>query len=123
MRPDDRDAGRVWDMIAHGRLIAEFVRGAPYARYVADPLLRFAVERAVEIIGEAASHVSSATRSAHPEIPWQRIANQRHVLAHEYGRVEHERIWRVATELTPALVSALEQFAAPPPPPSDRDLP
>ena len=36
------------------------------------------------------------------------IAGQRRVLAHDYGRIEHDRVWEVATVHIPALIAQLE---------------
>jgi uncharacterized protein with HEPN domain len=71
-------------------------------------MLRAAVERSIEIIGEAARRVSREFQEQHPDIPWQKIIAQRHVLAHEYGEIKHERMWRVATVHIPALILQLK---------------
>jgi len=54
-----------------------------------------ATERSVEIIGEAARHVSPEFIAAHPEIPWRQIIGQRNILAHEYGQIDHEMLFRM----------------------------
>jgi len=79
-----------------------------------------AVERALEVIGEAARHVSPAYRQAHPEIPWRGIIAQRNILAHEYGEIKQERLWVVVTERIPELIALLEKLDIPSPP-SDPD--
>jgi len=71
-------------------------------------MLRAAIERHIEIIGEAAGRVSPSFRDAHPEIPWRRIIAPRNVLAHEYGEVKHELMWRVATVHVQELIAKLE---------------
>ena len=81
---------------------------------------QLAVERAMEVIGEAAGQVSEAFQQAHPEIPWRPIIAQRHVLAHDYGYVDHERIRRVATFRVEELIARLSPLI-PPPPPSIED--
>ncbi|MBU4270988.1 MAG: DUF86 domain-containing protein [Planctomycetes bacterium] len=73
-------------------------------------MMRSAVERQIEIIGEAARRISDATRQAHPEIPWRAIVGQRNVLAHEYGAVLHEAIWAVAKRRIPELIVALRRI-------------
>lgn len=73
------------------------------------------MERQIEIIGEAARHVSKPFRDAHPEIVWKGITGQRHVLAHEYGEILDERVWRVATVHVPTLIEQLRPLIPPPP--------
>lgn len=77
--------------------------------------MKLAVERSLEIIGEAASRVSNEFRDAHPEISWKGMKGLRNVLIHEYGEIKHERIWVVATERVPDLIKLLEKLVPPPP--------
>jgi uncharacterized protein with HEPN domain len=84
-------------------------------------MLRYAVERQIHVIGEAARRVSDTFSGNHPEIPWKGIIGLRNVLAHEYGEVLVERIWRVATERLPELVRALDPLI--PKPPTEHDPP
>ncbi len=116
MLPEKRDAGYLWDMLEAARNAQEFTTGATYHQYLQEKKLRLAVERAVEIIGEAATKVSKKFRDAHPEIPWQMIINQRHVIVHEYGELEDELIWKVATAFAPELIEKLEKLIPPLPP-------
>jgi len=114
MQPESKDAGFLWDMLDAARAVKEFVAGGSFEDYTADRKLRGAVERHIEIIGEAAGRVSRAFREAHPEIPWKRIIAQRHVLVHEYGEIEDQLLWRVATERIPDLIRMLEPLVPPP---------
>lgn len=115
MPPDKDDRAYLWDMLTAAKAVVDFVRGRTLDEYVADLLLRSAVERQVEIIGEAARRVSNEFQAAHPEIPWRPIQAQRHVLAHDYGEIKHDRIWRVAVEHVPALIALLEPLVPAPP--------
>jgi len=107
MPREQSDASYLRDMLTAAQAVVSFTRSRSYDDYVADLLLRSAVERQIEIIGEAANCVSSALQDQHPEIPWNKITRQRHVLAHHYGEIEHERIWRVATTHIPELIAQL----------------
>jgi len=75
--------------------------------------IRDAVIRNLEIIGEAARHLSEDLRARHPEIPWMRIAGLRDVLIHEYFGVRMDRVWRVVehrlTELKRLVESMLSE--------------
>ncbi len=108
MQPEDRDAALLWDMKQAACEIAEFIRGVRYEEFTSKKVLRYAVERQILVIGEAAAHVSATFRDAYPEIPWRSIIAQRNILAHEYGEILVERIWRVATEQIPKLIKLLE---------------
>jgi uncharacterized protein with HEPN domain len=103
-------------MLEAAREIAGFVASLTPAQFEADRRTRYAVERQLLVIGEAARNVSDALKQAQPAIPWQSIVGQRNVLAHEYGEVLVERVWLVATERIPELIRLLEPLVPPPPP-------
>ncbi len=103
-----RDAAWLIDMLDAARAVSTFVAGRTFEQYDADLYFRSAVERQIEIIGEAARGLSDEFKSAHPEIPWRAIMAQRHRLAHEYGEIDNRLIWTVATVHIPALVVQIE---------------
>lgn len=115
MRPDSKDAGYLLDMLEHARGVTTAVGGLTLGEYTADDTLRLAVERRIEIIGEAARRVSEPFKEAHPEIPWRKIVAQRNVLVHEYGEVEDGLVWQVATRSLPDLIGVLERLVPNPP--------
>jgi len=110
MRPEEADNAYLWDMLDAARAIEQFTAGKTVSDYTSDRMLRGAVERHLEIIGEAANKVSNSFRDAHPDVPWRRIINQRHVLAHEYGEIKHELIWNVVTDHIPELIGQMEKL-------------
>ena len=77
MLPEKADAAYLWDMLDAARAIKEFVSGKTLHDYQKNRMLRGAVERHVEIIGEAANRVSTGFQSSHPEIPWRKVINQK----------------------------------------------
>jgi uncharacterized protein with HEPN domain len=103
--PPDRDLVYLWDMWKAARGVAETVHGIDFDSYQANENLRLAVERRIEIIGEAARRVSAAFKEAHPEIPWRLIVDQRNVLIHSYDEIADERIWRLAIVEIPRLIA------------------
>lgn len=102
------DLSYLWDMLEAAKAVLAFIQGRTLAEYETDLMLRSAVERQIEIIGEAARRVSKEFQLAHPEILWRPIQAQRHVLAHDYGEIKHDRIWRVAETHIPELIALLE---------------
>ncbi len=115
MPPSLRDASYVWDIVQASRDAIEIARGLTSERYAADRTSRLAVERCIEIIGEATRRLSDEFKDAHPEVPWQKIIGQRNVLAHDYRDIQHEKILAVVSRDLPALVTALEALLPPPP--------
>lgn len=112
---DQFDAGRVWDMLRYARITAELVEGRRKRELQRDIQFRLALERAIEIIGEAARRITRETEQEFPEIPWQKIVQQRHVIAHDYADLDYNILWRVATVHIPALIPQLEAILPEPP--------
>ena len=110
MQPEQRDAAYLWDMLDAAQMVEQLSEGLNFAQYSNDRRTQLAVERSLEIIGEAAGRVSTSFRNAHPEIPWRQIIGQRNVLIHEYGEIKQERIWKVLRENVPQLIELLKQF-------------
>jgi uncharacterized protein with HEPN domain len=92
------------------RDVVEFIRGVSYSDFCKDKRVRYAVERRIEVIGEAARHISETFKTKHSEIPWRQIIGQRNILAHEYGGILVERIWQTAQESIPRLLEVLNQL-------------
>lgn len=113
MRPDDQDLALLWDMLQAARKIEQFVAGKTFQEYSRDELVQAAVERKLEIIGEAARKVSVEFQRQNPDILWRGIISQRHFLAHEYGEVRQEKLWRVATVRIPKLITMLTPLLPP----------
>jgi len=113
MRPEDAVAGLLWDMRRAAQEALGFVQGLDYDRFIADRQVRLAVERALEIVGEAARHLSPEFKAAHPEIPWRDRIGQRNVLAHDYGEINTRRIWDVVSERLGELIPQLDALIPP----------
>ncbi len=116
MPPEEMDAGRLWDMVTYAQEIVSTASQLSFHEYLQNKNLRLATERRIEIIGEAARNVSAEFQQAHPEIPWRKVIAQRHVLAHEYGDIRQEIVFRVATVHIPELLRTLRGLLPPQPP-------
>lgn len=73
-----------------------------------DDLLAYAVVRAIEIVGEAAAHVSLETRMTYPQIPWHNIIGMRNRIVHKYNQVDLNIVWEVVDRNLPGLIVELE---------------
>lgn len=107
-----RDAGALlWDARRAAELILDFVAGRTWQDYQSDAMLRSAVERQFEIIGEALNRLSRTdplTASKVPDLP--RIVAFRNVLIHGYATIDDSLVWEVATTRTDALIATLNRL-------------
>ncbi len=55
MQPDRQDMARLWDMLDAARAAVQFTQNRRFQDFLENRMLRNAVERNLEIIGEAAA--------------------------------------------------------------------
>lgn len=111
MRNDDRV--RVLHMIDAADAVGQFMTGRQRADLDTDRMLLFAVVRAVEVIGEAASKVSEETQAKAPGIPWGGIVSMRNRLIHGYFDIDTEIVWKTVTDELPVLLPELRALVVP----------
>lgn len=113
MRPEERDAAHLWDMLQAAGEVEAMMAGQDLDAFLSNRMLLRAIERSVEIIGEAARRVSVTFAEAHPEIPWRKIIGQRNILAHEYGQIDHALLYKTVKEDVPVLITQIESLLPP----------
>ncbi len=113
MPVSENDPAYLWDMLEAANRIVLFTRGVSFTKYSRNLMIQSAVERQLEILGEAARRVSTAYQDEHPEIPWRPIIGLRNVLAHEYGEIKADRIWLIATREVVELIRLLKPLIPP----------
>lgn len=117
MQPDPKDMARLWDMLDAARTAVEFTKDLRFEDFLKDRKTRHAVERSLEIIGEAARFVSPGTRKELPDIPWRSIIGLRNVLVHEYGDIRYEILWAIIQDKLGPLIRRLDTMGVDNPPP------
>ena len=113
MLPETRDAAYLWDMREAARDIVGWIKGVSYEQFCKDEMLHSAIERKLEIFGEAAGRVSPETQDAHPEIPWKDIKGVRVILAHKYADIDLSVIWEAAITELPDMLPKIELLVTP----------
>ena len=102
MREKPRDRERLNHIVEAIDNIFEFIKGKSFAKYHKDKMLRFAVVKNLEIIGEACYRLTKDFKKQHAGIEWEDITGMRHVLVHGYYQIKDEIIWAtIETELKP----------------------
>ena len=72
MPNSERDMSYLWDMRKYALEITEIIKGVPHAKFVENKTIRYAIERLLLIVGEAANHISKGFQEQHPEIEWRK---------------------------------------------------
>ena len=104
---------RPWRPEQAARRISRFSTNRSFADYETDELLRSAIERQFEVVGEALnrlSRVDPATAQLIEELP--RIVAFRNLLIHGYASVDDKIVWGVIEGSLPGLQANLEQLLA-----------
>lgn len=105
MSPDDR--WRIAHMLEAAEHAVAFLHGHARSDLGHDTMLRFALTRAVEIVGEAASKVSEEGRAELPNVPWAQIVAMRNRLIHAYFDINREILWDTIQIALPPLITQL----------------
>jgi len=98
------------DIAQSCRKVLQFTEGLTQNDLLGDVRTYDAVVRNLEIIGEAAKHISDELREQLADIEWRKIAGLRDMLAHVYFGIDDDILWDVVKNRIPELVQAVENF-------------
>ena len=107
------DDAYLLDMLLAARDGVRFATGLTFAQFQGSRLQQYAILKAIEIVGEAAAHISVDTKSSHPGVPWTEIIGMRNRLVHGYFEVDIERVWGTVQYDLPRLISHIEPLVPP----------
>jgi uncharacterized protein with HEPN domain len=113
----DSNASREWrfyidDMIGFCERVLAFTQGVNTAEFVADLMRYDATVRNIELIGEAATRIPDAVRTAYPDMPWRMIIATRNQLVHGYAGIDEDVVWSIVQTDIPALLNQLRALKA-----------
>ena len=95
MREKIRDKGRLEHMLESIDYVIDFTKDIGFEDFEKDIILRFAIIKNLEIVGEASYMLTKEFREQHPEMPWRKLIDLRHVLVHGYYQIKFETIWNI----------------------------
>ena len=106
MRRDPKSL--LWDAREAAEVITRITAGKTFAEFDSDIVLRSAVERQFEIVGEARAQLARLDAAIAEKIPDLReIIAFRNVLIHGYAAIDRARVWRVVEDNLPQPRAAL----------------
>ena len=96
----------IWESIEE---IEKYTAGQNLENFMQNSMMKFASVKQIEIIGEAANHITEETKNKFSEIQWRQITGLRHVLVHEYFGIDSNLIWQIIIEDIPALKMMIQE--------------
>jgi uncharacterized protein with HEPN domain len=83
--------------------IYNYTTGVTFNSFQTNTMMQFAVVKQLEIIGEAANHLSEQLKALHRDIQWSEIIALRNVLIHEYFGIDVKLVWDIVQQDIPQL--------------------
>jgi uncharacterized protein with HEPN domain len=104
------ELGYLLDILTAARLVIKFTEGVDRDRFERDELVQSGVIRQIELMGEAAKHLSEKFKAKHLEIPWKKMAGMRDILIHAYDYVDLDEVWNAVQFSVPDLIDKGERI-------------
>ena len=99
----------LYDIKQAASLLREFTSGKTFSEYESDAMLRAAVERQCEIIGEAVAQLARVDEATVSRISeYRRIIAFRNILIHEYMSIDNRLVWDVIDKYIPTLINEVD---------------
>lgn len=95
-------------MLDAARRARELSQGKEVGSLDPDSETALALTRLLEILGEAASRISSGLQARYPEVPWRDVSDTRNRVIHEYFDVDMEIVQVVIRDDLPSLAKQLK---------------
>lgn len=99
-------------MVEHGRKAIGVLGDADALALEADDARRYALERLLGIVGEAAAKMPASLRLLLPGVPWPQIVRTRHIIVHEYRGLDLARLVATVRTDLPLTIQSVEAFLA-----------
>lgn len=110
MRESERDLSRLDDILSAIACVEEYTKDIGETQLKGDKLRLHATIYNVQIIGEAIYKLSKDFKQEHPDTPWHLIEKMRHILVHDYFRINFEILWVVIKEDLPLLKEQVTKY-------------
>lgn len=112
MREPERDLSRLEDILSAIDCVEEYTKNMNETQLKEDRLRLHATIYNVQIIGEAVYKLTNMFKEEHSETPWRLIEKMRHILVHDYFRINFEILWSVIKEDVPMLKEQVMRYIA-----------
>ena len=94
----------------YARLAQTICAGKALPDLLADRPAQLALERVLEIVGEAVKRLPPELLERYPAVPWKLVAGMRDRLSHGYDEIRHDVLWNTVRQDIPILLATVEQM-------------
>jgi uncharacterized protein with HEPN domain len=110
MQINEQDISYLLDILECINDIISFTSNISFNDFERDKMRKLAVERQLEIIGQAANKITKETQNKFKTIPWRQIIGLRNRLAHDYGEILAKRIFNISQDSLLSLQQEIEKI-------------
>lgn len=110
MREPERNQSRLEDILSAINCVEEYTKNLTENQLKEDRLRLHATIYNIQIIGEAIYKLTKEFKQEHPDTPWHLIEKMRHILVHDYFRINFDILWIVITEDIPLLKEQVKRY-------------
>ncbi|MDR0950451.1 MAG: DUF86 domain-containing protein [Candidatus Ancillula sp.] len=99
------------DAIESAQKAIRYLNNVSYEEFMSgDEMVRDAILRCVEIVGEALKNIDKEMRDQNPQIPWRSAIGMRDKVIHDYGWVEWRTVYNTVKDDYPKLIAMLSEL-------------
>lgn len=106
------DSVRLRHMLDAAREAISFAQNRTRSDLENNRMLTLSLVKCIEIIGEAASRITTQRQNELPQIPWAQITGMRNRLIHGYFDIKLDLVWDTINQDLPPLIAELENIIA-----------
>lgn len=90
--------------------IFKYTNDIDFDKFMTNDMLKDAIERNFEIIGEAVKKLPAEFREKYPHIPFRQVAGMRDKLIHDYFGIDYQIIWKTIKDKLPAFYNSIKDI-------------
>lgn len=102
-------------MLDYAHKLQSLSTHTPRIKYDVDETIQAAYRYWLQVVGEAATHVSESFQDAHSHIAWRPMIGMRNRIVHDYLGIDDDTVWKTVQERIPELIVQLELLLSTPP--------
>lgn len=112
MREPLKDRIRLEHIVEAINKVFKYTEGKTCDDLRTTDMMFYAVVKNIEIVGEAAYHLTKAYCRSHPDTDWDGIMKLRHVLVHDYYQINVQTVWDIIQQELPPLLDQVTRYIA-----------